>query len=1396
MKTRFYKDYFTVPEKYTANMTREELDNNPDQWLDFYPHAKYLEFLNTLFDESKSVWLTGNYGTGKSYAALVTHRLFMDEQIRVEKWFNKYAKEIPNSNTLKKKLLEERKKGILVIYDYNASGIGPNEEFIVRLEKGIIAALKSRKYSVPAEANLDLVIERLKREGNNFFNTRDSMLDEMKSLKKDIKTIDQLITKLKEETISKTPTHFLEDVQTVLHKDSIYLNIDVPTFRKWISEICKENNLKRIIYIFDEFSDFIEYNSSTLKTFEEVTEAPAVNHFYLVPVTHKELNAFYGENSPGANKAKDRFYFRNLQMPNDVAFRLAYHAMQEVESQEIAEEWKEEKNKLWSSIKGVVDQFTDPETSEAYVSRESFYNILPIQPMTAFLLKFLSESARSNQRSIFEYLKGSADGREFQDFIATGGPSISNRQFLTVDYLWKYFMEREDSGQSKEINSIKMEYDRIVNREYINYSDEAPEIRVLKAVMLFALLSRLNPAGHDRLRATVDNIELSFRGDGTVLNVDSILRDMAINRHCFSIINGNIDLYSTTVGNDEIEKKKKELSDQFYELLTPTCKNVLEKQTGSARSGFSSMRFDIRVTDVSHTTASNMIAATRDRFSVNLNKDDGSICLWFVVAKTKADQLLIQSKQAKLLEQLRGHRIIMFAFPEITFCEKNVNLWDEYVEIIAQYQLENNTTAKEQIEKSYKKIEEEWTNNLKASGVRIDYQYYDTLKQSMVSGKISWANLKSFLRNYTKNTLNGCPDTLTDQITAFSNKALKAWALAGLKFSGIQQQGQLINSLKSQGVDVGGDWFKNNPNHIFSLIHTLLKKKYDNTVGKGTTFSVRKAYIELQRAPFGLRYNCLSAFSLGFCLRWLLSTNAQWTNGQMQKELDDTTLAEIIEATVSEKTDKEKMICRHSKEAKCFAQKAGLLFGLPQSETMDPTETLRQIANKVENTSCKVPLWIMADYIRNLSPENENAAAILDKICIALRISSKGKTEDRSSAINDIGAELNNTPEIINIVATHTKQDEYITAFRQYVDYAAPEIIGLAEKVEDLSHAYCDMILEKAAPVAGWLWNKSDITSVIEEAIFSYKFMEKARSFLSLSGFTQFDDIVERILVKLDSLGLPYSIVSDKYPGISVLINELTGKKEPKKLYQFLDGCIINLKELYNDSSKKLAINLVRELIGDTKVSDEDLRDILGTIQKRAEYDVDMSSHEYIELIKNEISNNIRNTIIMNIEKEWKRITGYKTIADWTNTTNLPAWTAFYDNADDKDLLSALTTPENLTDKTLESKLEILRSLPKIKITDCQDSFLNEVVPPKFKKFNIELGALLTYLSSCSCFGNDPNKWPKHPDISDFIKEQYQKVFAPSVLSLLREEDAEVLKEKILALAKVNPDVGIMFMEL
>ena len=79
-------------------------------------------------------------------------------------------------------------------------------------------------------------------------------------------------------------------------------------FRNWIKAILTTNNLQRVVYLFDEFHPFIEANKEQLKTFEDVTESPGVNHFFLVPVTHMEIKAYLAEGSDSAKKANDRFY--------------------------------------------------------------------------------------------------------------------------------------------------------------------------------------------------------------------------------------------------------------------------------------------------------------------------------------------------------------------------------------------------------------------------------------------------------------------------------------------------------------------------------------------------------------------------------------------------------------------------------------------------------------------------------------------------------------------------------------------------------------------------------------------------------------------------------------------------------------------------------------------------------------------------------------------------------------------------------------------------------------------------------------------------------------------------------------------------------------------------------
>lgn len=115
------------------------------------------------------------------------------------------------------------------------------------------------------------------------------------------------------------------------------------------------------------------------------------------------------------------------------------------------------------------------------------------------------------------------------------------------------------------------------------------------------------------MKPTVDNIELSFKGDGTIADPAGIVRDLE-SQHCFSVTNGNISLFTiTTDKQEDIEKYR----DKFHELLHEKAEAKLEEHTKNYRK-YSSGTFDIRVSDASHTTLTNINPATRDKYTENI----------------------------------------------------------------------------------------------------------------------------------------------------------------------------------------------------------------------------------------------------------------------------------------------------------------------------------------------------------------------------------------------------------------------------------------------------------------------------------------------------------------------------------------------------------------------------------------------------------------------------------------------------------------------------------------------------------------------------------------------------------------------------------------------------------
>ena len=285
-----YKDYFGIRPDYAPCMTLADINKSPETWLGFYPHESFVdimrELLKSLEGGHKTLWITGAYGTGKSHASLVLQKLFTDDETRVQKWLVQRKAQIPEP--VQKSLLMRRGEKTLVVYDVNTDGVDAKNQFLMRLQRGITKALEAAGHTIPLKGKLDEVIERIRQDEPHFFAKRDAMQAKLSHLNAGIKTADALEKKLRD---ANQEAGLVSDAMRVLVARHIYLDLSAEDFLAWVEASLKANGLSKLVYIWDEFSAFMDRNRAELKTLEQLAEAAQQGHFYFVPVTHTDISS-------------------------------------------------------------------------------------------------------------------------------------------------------------------------------------------------------------------------------------------------------------------------------------------------------------------------------------------------------------------------------------------------------------------------------------------------------------------------------------------------------------------------------------------------------------------------------------------------------------------------------------------------------------------------------------------------------------------------------------------------------------------------------------------------------------------------------------------------------------------------------------------------------------------------------------------------------------------------------------------------------------------------------------------------------------------------------------------------------------------------------------------------
>ena len=173
----------------------------------------------------------------------------------------------------------------------------------------------------------------------------------------------------------------------------------------WIVEILRSNELKAIVFIWDEFTEYFYNNSRNLTGFQELCELSETEPFYFILVTHVSSGLFY-EGDKDYKKLNGRFVNPHslISLPENIAFQLMGAAMQKNDDEIVREEW----NGIVGELASRTTESRKVVGSIAKIQDKEMFDILPIHPYTALLLKHISSAFDSNQRSMFDFIKNDA----------------------------------------------------------------------------------------------------------------------------------------------------------------------------------------------------------------------------------------------------------------------------------------------------------------------------------------------------------------------------------------------------------------------------------------------------------------------------------------------------------------------------------------------------------------------------------------------------------------------------------------------------------------------------------------------------------------------------------------------------------------------------------------------------------------------------------------------------------------------------------------------------------------------------------------------------------------------------------------------------------------------------
>lgn len=414
--------------KYSCNVKTDYLDES--RINAFLPNYELVEHLKgmitdiTAKNSTKSILISGAYGTGKSYLISILCSILSQNTLNLKTLMKKIGQV-----TISEKIISDN------ISNSNYLIVFPRDNFKSfkqSITQGMLDAIKDNNLDIKLNYIYELIIEKIEQWKIHFpyfYELLEKTVSDIPELKEKLKNHDETAL-----------SYFREIYPTIMAGDSLPLISDTVSFTKNLEEF--ERNITKsgydgVIYIFDEFGRYLESNLNSVDVKEVQDIAEYCNRTQskssLILSTHKGLFQYSDSTSEYDDiveweKVSGRF--KQIHLHNDVE-NISNIVNTIVHKTDYYDNFIKDNNRDYEIYQ---DRFLNLQTTEG---PEILDNLYPLNYVTGKLLPLITTKLGQNDRTLYTFLC-SDQKMSLKDEYSKLKDGF---QTVTPDKLFDYFAE-------------------------------------------------------------------------------------------------------------------------------------------------------------------------------------------------------------------------------------------------------------------------------------------------------------------------------------------------------------------------------------------------------------------------------------------------------------------------------------------------------------------------------------------------------------------------------------------------------------------------------------------------------------------------------------------------------------------------------------------------------------------------------------------------------------------------------------------------------------------------------------------------------------------------------------------------------------------------------------------